>query len=134
MDALSQALTSVRMTGAIFADLICTAPWGLAIPGVEPLAEALAPGTECVVGYHLVIEGNALVGLEGAEDLPVMAGDLVIIPHGDPHTITNGAPPRSVSGTIDKWLAGDGAWASRSIIDGPGQARAIGGRPAHDHL
>jgi AraC-like DNA-binding protein len=107
MDALSEALNSVRMTGAIFADLICTAPWGLAIPGVEPLAEALAPGTECVVGYHLVIEGNALVGLEGAEDVPVMAGDLVIIPHGDPHAITNGAPPTLVSGTIDKWLAGD---------------------------
>jgi AraC-like DNA-binding protein len=112
MDVLSEALNSVRMTGAIFADLICAAPWGLAIPGVEPLAETLAPGTECIVGFHLVVEGKALVGLEGAEDVPVEAGDLVIIPHGDPHTITNGAsprlvPPRVVSGTVDKWLAGD---------------------------
>lgn len=108
MDALSEALNSVRMTGAIFADLICAAPWGLAIPGVDQLPPAaLAPGTECVVGYHLVIEGEALVGVEGAEDVPVTAGDLVIIPHGDPHTITNGASPRLVSGTLEKWLAGD---------------------------
>jgi AraC-like DNA-binding protein len=108
MDALSEALSSVRMTGAIFADLICTAPWGLAIPGVEQLPpEALAPGTECVVGFHLVVEGKALVGLEGTEEVLVTAGDLVIIPHGGAHTVTNGAPPSLVSGTLEKWLAGD---------------------------
>jgi AraC-like DNA-binding protein len=118
MDALSEALNSVRMTGAIFADLICTAPWGLAIPGVEPLAHAVAPGTECVVGYHLVIEGRGLVGLEGREDVAVTAGDLVIIPHGDPHTMTNGGPPKAVSGTVDKWLAGD---VSPTRIGGGGE-------------
>ena len=107
MDALSEALNAVRMTGAIFADLVCSAPWGIAIPGVEPLANALAPGTECVVGYHLIIEGKGRVGLEGAEEIPVTAGDIVIVPHGDPHTMTNGGTPKLVSGTVDKWLAGD---------------------------
>jgi AraC-like DNA-binding protein len=118
MDALSEALNSVRMTGAIFAELVCTAPWGLAIPGVEPLAHAVAPGTECVVGYHLVVEGGGLVGLEGAEDVPVMAGDVVILPHGHPHTMTNGGPPKLVSGTVDKWLAGD---VSPTRIGGGGE-------------
>jgi AraC-like DNA-binding protein len=107
MDALSAALGSVHMTGAIVAELICTAPWGLAIPGIEPYARALAPGWECIVGYHLVVEGNGLVGLEGIQDVAVKAGDIVIIPHGDPHTFTNGARPQPVTGTVDKWLAGD---------------------------
>jgi AraC-like DNA-binding protein len=107
------------MTGAIFAELICTAPWGLAIPGVKPLADSLAPGTECVVGFHLLIEGKGLVGTEGSEDVPVTAGDLVIIPHGDPHTITNGASPKLVTGTVDKWLAGD---ISPTQIGGGGEA------------
>ena len=28
--------------------------------------------------------------MEGAEDLPVAAGDIVVFPHGDPHTMSNG--------------------------------------------
>jgi AraC-like DNA-binding protein len=109
MDALSAALSSVHVTGAVFAELICTAPWGFAIPGVERLAAALAPGTERVVGYHLVIEGKGMAGLEGAPDVPVRAGDIVIIPHGDPHTFTNGTPSKLMgdSGAVERWLAGD---------------------------
>ena len=49
MDALSQALSSVRMTGAIFVDAICTAPWGFSVPAMERVAHLLAPGTEHLV-------------------------------------------------------------------------------------
>jgi AraC-like DNA-binding protein len=112
MDALSAALSSVRMTGAIFADAICSAPWGFAVPAIDALERVvhlLAPGTERVVGYHLVTEGKALVELEGSEDVPLTAGDIVVIPHGDPHRVTNGAPSRLIdtSPALAKWLAGD---------------------------
>lgn len=109
MDALSEALNSVRMTGAIFAELICTAPWGFAVPGVEQFASRVAPGTESVVGYHLVIEGRARFGLEGTADVPLTAGDIVIIPHGDPHTIINGTPSKLITdgAGLDQWLAGN---------------------------
>lgn len=92
MDALSEALNSVRMTGAIFFDAICTAPWGFAVPAMQQVAHVLAPGTERLVGYHLVAEGKALVRLEGLPDVPIAAGDIVIFPHGDPHTVSNGSP------------------------------------------
>jgi AraC-like DNA-binding protein/mannose-6-phosphate isomerase-like protein (cupin superfamily) len=112
MDAFSAALSSVRMTGAIFADAICTAPWGFAVPAIgalERVVHMLAPGTERVVGYHLVTEGRALVGIEGSADVPLTAGDIVIIPHGDPHRVTNGAPSKLIdtSPALAKWLAGD---------------------------
>jgi AraC-like DNA-binding protein len=112
MDALSEALNSVRMTGAIFADATCTAPWGFAVPAIDALERVvhkLAPGTERVVGYHLVTEGRALVSAEGSADVSVMAGDIVIIPHGDPHTVTNGAPSKLIdsSAALANWLAGD---------------------------
>ena len=61
MDALSEALSSVRITGAIFVDAICAAPWGFSVPAMERVAHLLAPGTEHLVGYHLVTEGTALI-------------------------------------------------------------------------
>jgi AraC-like DNA-binding protein len=108
-DALSEALSSVRMTGAIFADAVCTAPWGFAVPAMERAAHLLAPGTERVVGYHLVTEGKALIGLEGSADVAVEAGDIVIIPHGDPHSVTNGAPSKLIDSgaALGRWLLGD---------------------------
>ena len=92
MDAFSQALSSVRMTGAIFVDADCTAPWGFSVPAMATVTHLLAPGTEHLVGYHLVTEGEALIGLPGAPDIPIAAGDIVIFPHGDAHTVANGTP------------------------------------------
>jgi AraC-like DNA-binding protein len=109
MDALSEALRSVRMTGAIFADALCTAPWGFAVPAIERVAGVLAPGTERLVGYHLVTEGKALVRLDGAPDVTITAGDIVIVPHGDAHTVSNGAPSELIDSgaAVGQWLAGD---------------------------
>jgi AraC-like DNA-binding protein len=108
MDALSAALNSVRMTGAIFFNAICTAPWGFAVPPLKLVAHALAPGTERLVSYHLVTEGKAVVGFDDGEEVSVMAGDIVIIPHGEAHTIKNGFPPRLIETgeSLGEYLAG----------------------------
>jgi AraC-like DNA-binding protein len=92
MDALSEALSSVRMTGAIFFTAECTAPWGFAVPSMRQAGHLLAPGTERLVGYHLVTEGKAEVHFAGLPDESVTAGDILVIPHGDPHTLSNGSP------------------------------------------
>jgi cupin len=109
MDALSQALSSVRMTGAIFVDAICTAPWGFSVPPMERVAHLLAPGTERLVGYHLVTHGKAVIGLEGSPDIPITAGEIVIFPHGDPHRVGNGSPTELIDSgaSVGKWLQGD---------------------------
>jgi AraC-like DNA-binding protein len=93
MDALSAALNAVHMTGAIFFNAECTAQWGFAVPPLAQVAHVLAPGTERLVSYHLVADGAATVRVEGAdEDILLTAGDLVISPHGYPHTVCNGVP------------------------------------------
>ena len=109
MDALSEALNSVRMTGAIFFDAVCTAPWGFAVPAMKQVAHMLSPGTERLVGYHLVTEGTALVRLEGAADVSLSAGDIVIIPHGDPHIVTCGVPSTLIDSgqSLGSYLAGE---------------------------
>jgi AraC-like DNA-binding protein len=92
MDALSEALKAVRMTGAIFFHAECSAPWGFAVPPVGQVAHILAPGTERLVGYHLITDGRASARFEDGHEVELVAGDLVIVPHGDPHTVTNGSP------------------------------------------
>lgn len=68
----------------------------------------LAPGTERLVSYHLVTDGKAVVRFPGEEDIPVAAGDILIIPHGDAHTVSNGSPSTFLDSgaSLDKYLAG----------------------------
>jgi len=109
MDALSEALNSVRVTGAIFYHAECTAPWGFKVPPLLSVAHVLAPGTERLVAYHLVTEGKAVVRSDGVPDVCIVAGDIVIDPHGDTgHTISNGSPAAFLDsgGSLDKLLAG----------------------------
>ena len=98
MDALSEALQSVRMTGAIFFDAEFTAPWSFAAPATEQSAPVLAPGTERLISYHLVMEGRATVRMPGEPDLVVEEGEIAIIPHGQAHEFCNGTPKQPLDG------------------------------------
>jgi AraC-like DNA-binding protein len=99
LDALSHALNAVRMTGAIFFNAEFTAPWGFAAPAVETLAPLLAPGTERLVIYHLITDGEALARIAGTPDVPLTGGDIVIIPHGDAHVVCSGSPSTLLDST-----------------------------------
>jgi AraC-like DNA-binding protein len=109
MDALSEALRSVRMTGAIFLDAEFTAPWSFAAPLAQQAAPTLAPGTERIINYHLVIEGKAWVKIPGEPDVSVEAGEIVIIPHGEAHTFSNGTPDMAFDGasSLRRHVAGE---------------------------
>jgi AraC-like DNA-binding protein len=109
MDALSEALNAVHMTGAIFYSAECTAPWGFQVPCVKNVAHVLSPGTERLVGYHLVTEGEALVRFADGADVPLVAGDVAILPHGDAHTVSNGAPQQFIDSeaALGRCLAGE---------------------------
>lgn len=109
MDALSEALQSVRMTAAIFYNAEYTAPWGDDSPPASELAPVLAPGFEHMVIFHLVTEGCAVAHMECEADLYLEAGDILIMPHGDAHTLSNGSPASFHDGeaALRKFLAGD---------------------------
>lgn len=125
MDALSEALNSVRMTGAIFYSLECTAPWGFSVPHLHDVAHVLAPGTERLVSYHLVMEGEAVVQFGDDEPIEVKAGEVLIIPHGDAHTVSNGSPNEMIdsaaslreylTGTLSVMRVGEGGKLTRFI-------------------
>lgn len=109
MDALSEALRSVRMTGAIFLDAEFTAPWSFQSPRAQQAAPVLAPGTERIIIYHLITEGTAWVRIAGEPEFPVKAGEIVIIPNGEEHEFGNGRPDTAFDGaaTLRRHVAGD---------------------------
>ena len=109
MDALSEALSTVRMSAAIFFNAEYTAPWGFEAPRAEEVAPALAPGVEHIVIFHLVTEGRAVARMEGMADVPLEAGDILIVPHGDKYTVSNGSPDRLRNGaaSVARFVAGD---------------------------
>ena len=92
MDALSEALRAVRMTGAIFLRAEFTAPWTFASPLARQAAPVLAPRTDTIIIYHLLIEGTAWVKVPGVPEIAVEAGEIVVIPHGEAHTFGHGSP------------------------------------------
>lgn len=118
MDLLSDALSTVRMNAAIFFDAAFTAPWGFKAPRAETFASDLAPGVEHIVIFHLLTEGRAVVRMEGMDDLSLEAGDIVIVPHGDAYSMSNGTPAKWRDGTdsIGRFRAGD----VTTITDGGG--------------
>ena len=92
MDALSEALAAVQVVCAIFYDVECFSPWGFRVPSVLGLGPAFGPGVDRIVNYHFVVEGEGTVHLDDGTSWDVVAGDIVVIPHGDQHVVSHGAP------------------------------------------
>ena len=87
LDALSDVLRVVRLNAAVFLDAEFTAPWCVGEPaGIEVCVRSM-PRAQHVVIYHMVMEGGVHVGLRGEEPRYVEAGDLIIIPSGEPHAL-----------------------------------------------
>lgn len=99
MDALSEVLTAVRVTGAFFFNGEFSRPWRFATRNARSVARALAPGTDPLVVFHLVTQGSATAHVAGQEDVPLAAGDIVLFPHGDAHELWDGRTPRRFDGT-----------------------------------
>ena len=109
MDALSQALQAVQMTGAIFFGADLSAPWALESPASRSVAPVLAPGTEHLVVYHLFLEGEAEASVTDGPALRLGPGDVLVVPHGDVHRIWNGRPAQLIDPTrsMADYVAGD---------------------------
>lgn len=95
MDALSETLRVVQLTGAIFINARFSAPWCYASPTADTAAPLLEPGAEKVVIFHLITEGGCWCELDGQPPRRLNAGDIVVFPGGDAHRMASspGVPP-----------------------------------------
>jgi AraC-like DNA-binding protein len=90
MDVLSDVLTVVQMTGAVFFDVEAFSPWVSASPDAEVYRRAVMPNAEHVIAFHAVLAGSCWAELPAAgPPTRLDAGDLVVIPMGDAHVISS---------------------------------------------
>jgi len=89
MDALSDVLRVVQLTGAVFLDAEFSAPWCAIVPADSPLCSTYLPPAECIVSFHLVTEGRcwAMLPDDRAGALQIDAGDVIVVPRGETHII-----------------------------------------------
>jgi AraC-like DNA-binding protein len=98
MDALSEAMRAVRVTGALFFNGEFSAPWRFATPSQDQFGPRISPDSERLVLFHLVTEGRAIARTDGHDDLALEAGDIVVFPHGDAHEMWHGRTTRRFPG------------------------------------
>lgn len=89
MDALSDVLRVVRLTGGVFLDARFTAPWSLAgrveLKDFEPF---LATPEE-VIAFHYVVEGRLMAQVENGPSVELKEGEIVLLPRNATHILAS---------------------------------------------
>src|SRR3954466_1397344 len=92
MDVVSELLRVVKLEGALFFNAEFSAPWCIRSTQTSALAPLLSPGAKHLILYHLLTEGHAYAKTLDGRREELIAGDIVIFPHGDSHYLGNGLP------------------------------------------
>jgi AraC-like DNA-binding protein len=100
-DPLSDVLRSVRLRGAVYYYVSCREQWAAETPGSRTLAQALMPGAEHVLAYHLIARGDAWAATDGQPPVRLARGDIVMFPRGDAHVISSAPGLRALPDDSD---------------------------------
>ncbi len=107
MDALSQVLRALRLTGTVYFRANFSAPWGMKMQG-GPFAN-----------FHLVVSGTCWVRHSKDSDaIELRAGDLVLFPHGDTHSLVEN--PGTEADPAEAVLATEREDGSTTVFGGDG--------------
>jgi len=89
MDALSDVLRAVRLTGAIFFDVNASEPWVAETPHGDTIVRSIFPDADHLIPYHVITRGTCWAGPVDGEPLHLSAGDVVVFPQGDAHVLSS---------------------------------------------
>jgi AraC-like DNA-binding protein len=91
MDVLSEVLRAVKLDGALFYNAEFSAPWAARSIDARTVTSYLSPHSQHVIIFHLMTEGRGYAYVEGDHrPIPLNAGDILVVPHGDAHILGNG--------------------------------------------
>ena len=89
MDALSDLLRVVRLSGGVFLDAEFSAPWSItAQVGPEDCRFVLAEPAR-LIAFHYVISGKLLLQIDRDPPVEVRGGSIVLLPRNDAHTLAS---------------------------------------------
>ncbi|HJU06789.1 MAG TPA: AraC family transcriptional regulator [Nitrospiraceae bacterium] len=124
MDALSDLLQTVKLTGGMFLEAHFTAPWCISSGiGSEDCRPFLSDPMQ-VIAYHYVTRGRMLVQVAGNEPVEVRAGEAVLLPQNDPHLLGSSIGVHPVN-SHDLIQRTDGGGLARIIHGGSGEVTQI---------
>jgi AraC-like DNA-binding protein len=111
VDPLSEVLSAIRLTGAVFLDMELRAQWSYLTAPARMIADALMPDAGHVIPYHLVTQGTCYARLLDGDPVELHAGDLILFPAGDRHVLATASEaalrlkPIDITGeSLDKFL------------------------------
>jgi len=91
-DPLSDVLRNIRLSGAFFFDVDIASPWVAAAPASQSIASSVLPGSQHVIEYHILTEGECWARITGESDQPptlLSPGSIITFPQGDPHILAS---------------------------------------------
>jgi AraC-like DNA-binding protein len=111
-DAVTELLSALTVQSSVYCLSELTAPWGFRVDGAN------------AAKFHLVLEGACWLQPDGAGPVRLAAGDLVILPRGEAHVMSD--EPGSPAPALEALIAGhplDGQ--ARLRYGGSGQATRL---------
>jgi AraC-like DNA-binding protein len=101
-DGLSSVLRDVNVRSVVYCLSDFTAPWGFSVER-SPVAK-----------FHVLLHGTALLTIGDAAPVPLGTGDLVLLPHGDGHTIADqpGSSVRHLDAILADHPVDEAGWLS----------------------
>jgi len=79
----------VRLRSAVYFFVSCDGRWAAEAPASRNIAEAVMPGAEHVIEYHVVTRGSCWAAIVGEPPLRLHRGDVVLLPQGDAHVMSS---------------------------------------------
>ena len=77
-DPLSDLLKTVRLTGAVFFEIVAEDPWAVGSPAREQILPKILPGADHLIAYHVVTSGRCFATAVGGQAIPLEAGQVVM--------------------------------------------------------
>ncbi len=102
-DTLSDLLRSVRLRGAVFFYVSLRDRWSAEASTAQEIAEAVMPGCEHAMEYHMVAKGEGWAAVSGLPPVRLAVGDIVMFPQGDRHVISS-APGLEPNRREPEWV------------------------------
>jgi AraC-like DNA-binding protein len=85
LDAFSDVLRVIRLSGGVFLEADFTAPWCINGKISTDDCKPFLAAPRHVIASHFVAAGNMQLRIEGGDTIDVRAGEFVLLPHNDAH-------------------------------------------------